>query len=167
MNKKLLTVITVTGAIAVGGIFLASSVFAADTVGSTFAERLAAKLGLTTEAVQTALDETRDEVRTDRLDNAVEDGTITEEQKALILEKQTEIESKIEEINNKELTSEERRTEMKSLMDEVKTWTEENDIPAGLVNGGGMMGKGGHGGMGEGMMRGEGGNGECDGSCME
>lgn len=56
----------------------------ADTTQKTFVERLAEKLGLSSEAVQTATDEVRDEVHTERVSEAVESGDLTAEQAALL-----------------------------------------------------------------------------------
>lgn len=165
MNKKYLLAAAIP-VIALAG-FGVTRVAAAEGGYSSFAERLAEKLGVSVESVETALDETRAEGREEHLDRAVENGVLTEDQKVLVEQKSEEVKSEIDAIRESDMTLEEQRDAMHEVMDSTRTWAEENDIPAGMVNGGGMMGRGARGGIkGEGMggFGGEGmglGNGEC------
>ncbi len=61
-----------------------------------------------------------------KLDGAVEDGTITEEQKDAIVLRKTEMIEKFKEL--KDLPPEEAKLEIKKLKEEFRLWAEENDI---------------------------------------
>jgi len=108
---------------------------------SSIIQNLSEKFGLSEADIQTVFDETRQEQREAGLDKAVEAGTITEEQKQLILDKEDEIQTQIDEINSEKLTADERQTAMRDIMEETRTWADENDIPMMLLHGG-MMGRG-------------------------
>lgn len=76
-----------------------------------------------------------------KLDSAVEEGTITEEQKNAIIEKKTEMMEKFIEI--KGLPPEERKAEILKLKEEFILWAEENDIDLNaLWQGHGKKGRG-------------------------
>ncbi len=105
-------------------------------------EKLAEKLNLKEDDVQSAFDEMKEEKQQEmqekweeRLDEAVEDGKITEDQKEEILEKRTAIQQKQE--------------EMHELKQELKSWADENDIDLrevmGLAYKGGLKGPRGRG----------------------
>ena len=82
-----------------------------------------------------------------RLDEAVSDGEITEEQKQLILEKHEELmaEKQDQWENFKDLSPEERREAIQSHHEELETWAEENSIDLKYFFGGYKMHKGMHG----------------------
>lgn len=148
MNSKpiIYTAIAVT-ALGVGSVLGAvgiQKVAAEDNTGtySTIVQNIAAKFGLKEADVQQVFEDTREQKYEARLDEAVSDGDITSDQKTKIIEKHKEVEAKIKEIDAKELTAADRRSEMRSLMEEVKAWADENDIPARFVMFGGGMGKG-------------------------
>lgn len=123
---------------------------AARTNHSILIENLASAFNLNTADVEKVFTDTRTQLEEDRLSQAVEDGKISEDQKALILQKRNELQAKEEEINNTRLTVAERMEKMKELRDELKSWADENDIPLQYV-----MGRFGHGpGFGR-KMRGE------------
>lgn len=136
------------------GTLMAGTVFAQDSEDDSsypaIVTNLAEALGVTEEEVQQVFDDTQTEQRAERLDQLVEDGTITEEQKALILAKETDIETTIEDINNQELTADNRIKAMQTLREEVQTWADENDIPEDIIQMGNMGGHGGPRGMGPG-----------------
>ena len=120
---------------------------------STVIENIAKKFNVSTTEVQKVFDDTRTQQQVDRLNNAVKDGTITEAQKAMIVTKQAEVESKIKEINTKQLTAEERQTQIEQVIIDVHTWETANKIPQYLI----QIGFGMRGGMrGNGMMGGQG-----------
>ena len=138
MNKKLLVAAIAAPALLIGGLGM-TSIYATGSTSSTFATRLAEKLGLSEEVVSQAIEETRTEELEDRLNTAVEDGRITENQKSLILEKRKEIETKLKEIEalDDDTLKEEA---IASLKEELEIWTEENDIPTGYLNVKGLNG---------------------------
>ena len=73
-------------------------------------------------------EEVREERKDARLDRLVEDGTLTEEQRSLLEAKMDEVHEEIEALKSEELTTEERRAEMRSIRDEMRAWAEENGI---------------------------------------
>lgn len=100
-------------------------------------QTLAQKLGVDQQKVQTAFDEIRAEHQqemqtqfTQRLNLAVTNGKISEEQKNLILKKHEEMqsqrESEREQVQN--MTQEERRTFMESRREEMKKWADAQGI---------------------------------------
>ena len=151
--------IAVFGVTALVG-YLGLNQVVAQVTGNSFPkiiENLSAKFNLNPSDVQTVFEETRDQAHAARLDEAVKAGDITSEQKNLILEKQKEIRTKVEEINNKQLTTTERLKEMQTVRDEMSDWATKNNIPLRYIGIGGMMGRGGFGKgvgmhMGQGMM---------------
>jgi len=62
----------------------------------------------------------------EKLDEAVEDGTITKEQKELLLEKHKEMSQNWESFMN--LSPEEKRLKMQTRKEEIQQWAEENGI---------------------------------------
>ncbi len=68
-----------------------------------------------------------------RLDELVEQGKLTEEQKQLIIAKKEEMCQKMEQM--KQLSPEERREAMEQHREEMKTWAEENGIELNYVFG--------------------------------
>ncbi|MCA9382392.1 hypothetical protein KC660_03230 [Candidatus Dojkabacteria bacterium] len=136
-----------TLSLALGGGLLTSKTLAATTSGTypTIIENLATKFNLNKDEVQQVFEDTKTQIQTDRLDNLVSDGTITEEQKQLVLDKQEEIKTKVDEINNKELTATERREAMDNLRDEIQQWEDDNNIPEHVLGPWGGMRGGRHG----------------------
>lgn len=80
----------------------------------------------------------------ERLEQAVEQGKITEKQKEAIIAKKSEIQEKLEAL--RDLSAEERCEAMKQLREETATWAEENGIDQRLLMFGGRRGPG-HGGF--------------------
>lgn len=158
MNKKILAlgILPVTlAAVGVIGLVGMTSVYAEDSTDyPTIVQNLAEKFGLSESDVQSVFEETRTQEKEERLDELVDDGTITEAQKQLILDKEEEQQTKMEEIMDQSMTASERRDAMDALRDEMDTWADENDIPQEALRlcfgpGGGM-------GEGRGMMGGPG-----------
>lgn len=153
-NKKLLVAAAVGMTALLGlGLVGVTQVEAATNGGvSTLIQNLANKFNVSTTDVQAVFDQTRVDEEKSRLDEAVAAGTITSEQETLIIAKQAEIKTKMDEINNKQLTQSERQTALQSLMKEVQQWQSDNEIPQGVMNlGRGGMRGGMRDGMGEGM----------------
>lgn len=157
MNKKTVALAGVTtfavGVVGLAGAAGLSVVSAQDNLDDypPIIQNLAEKFGVTPGEVEQVFEETRGEQRTARLDSFVDDGTITEDQKNLIIEKQDEHQTKINEIRDASMTAEERRVAIQELHQEMLSWADENDIPLETIGRGGFgMGKG----MGGGMRRG-------------
>lgn len=62
----------------------------------------------------------------ERLDKAVEEGVLTEEQKEAIIAKREEIAEEIQEIEG--MSPDEKREAIKDMVSDLKEWAEENDI---------------------------------------
>ena len=99
-------------------------------------ERLAERFGLDESEVETFFDEIREEryankeIRAgERLDQAIQDGLITEEQKQLLLDKKAELKADYQALND--LQPEERHERTRELHTEMKAWLEANDIDFG------------------------------------
>lgn len=104
-------------------------------------QNLAKRFNLDADEVNQVFEDTKETKMSERLDQSVEDSTITEEQRDLIIEKYEEMHNKMEEINNQELTREERKDAIQTLKEELRDWAEENDIPLdSLVMRGGRYG---------------------------
>ncbi len=138
----------------VSGFGAYSVVNAEDASGQSLSDKLATTFNLDKSKVQETLDEYHDERQADRqakyeeyLGQKVSDGTITEEQKQLIIKKQAELRTEREQNRDtaKELSSDERKKLRDEKRTEMQTWLEENDIPAELLR---PAGKGHHGGEG-------------------
>jgi hypothetical protein len=154
-NKKTIAVLvisgTLVGILGVAGLFGVGKVLAADSLDDypKIIQNLASKFGLSPDEVQQVFEDTQDERVSDRLDHLVENEDITSEQKDLIIAKIDEVKTAIEDINNQSLTSLERREAMHDLMDSLRDWADENDIPMYALHIGPRGWKMGKGGMGE------------------
>lgn len=134
--------------IGIGGLSLANRA-SADTTSTpheSIIERLAAKFNLSKSDIESVFNEERKAHQAEmtakleeRLTQAVTDGKITEEQRALILQKHEELQSERESDreNWQNMTREERQTEMQKRHDELSAWLEANNIPTDLFPGSG------------------------------
>lgn len=118
------------------------SVASASTNGSTLAEKLAQRFNLNKDEVQKVLDQNREEKQTEhrakfeeRLNTAVKDGKLTEDQKTIILAKLDELQKEREQDRDKvkAMSEEERRAFMKQKHDELDAWAQQNNIPRGYL----------------------------------
>lgn len=125
------TAILIAGVAGLVGVLGITKAYAQESLDSypILIQNLAEKFNLDSEEVFEVFEDTREQRVNERLDAFVEDGTITEEQKELIIEKQEDFRSQFEDIHNQQLTSEERRNAMFELKEEMRDWAEENDIP--------------------------------------
>jgi len=96
-------------------------------------QKLIDKFNLNPEEVSQVLEETREEQHQqaqanfeEKLNEAVENGRITEDQKSIILAKHEEMKNSKE--NWKDLSPEERMEKGKTMKEELKTWAEQNGI---------------------------------------
>ncbi len=126
---------------------------------TNLATLIAQKFNLNVTDVQKVFEEQRAQMEaehqkqfTDRINQAVTDGKLTQDQANKIIAKQTEIKYLMNSLKNK--TEAEREAAMKTQMESLKAWVEENNIPKEFaLFGGPRMGHGfGHG-KGSGMMR--------------
>lgn len=101
-------------------------------------DKIAGRFDLDESEVQAVFDEHREEMHAshqarleERLDEAVEAGELTEDQKNRILAKLEEIKQQHETSREdfKDMTREERHEAMKQKRDDLKKWAEENNIP--------------------------------------
>ncbi len=155
-SKRTIIITIVIGVVASIAIFGAGLVVAAENVThAPIARMLAERFNLDVDEVQGVLNEeheTRHEARHEtmearheaRLDQAVEDGEITEAQKTAIVKKMDGIHEAEGDLKDKD--PEERHEAMEALHDDFKKWLEDNDIDPSLIGpiGGGCdeMGKG-------------------------
>jgi len=109
------------------------TVFATESNFCPIAQRIAERFNLSESEVQEVFTEAREERRQEmevrfeeRLNELVNAGEITEEQKGLVLAKKVEMQEKREEL--KDLSWEERKEALKELRQEMREWTEENGI---------------------------------------
>ena len=139
MNKKILMPVIAFTIISMSS-FGANAAYAQSNESGTLPtliERIIEKFGLKKDDVQKVVDEFRTEkqaemkkLQEERLNEAVTNGTITEEQKQLILKKHEEMQAERE--KNKEtwqnMTQEERKAEHEKRQAEMKAWADENGI---------------------------------------
>jgi hypothetical protein len=86
---------------------------------------------------------------TERINQAVTDGKLTQAQANLIIAKKAELEAKNQELQGK--TGEERKEAMQGIMTELKQWMTDNNIPQQFFSMGFDKGQGGRGGRGGGQ----------------
>ena len=108
----------------------------------TIITNLANRFNLNPTDIQTVFDQTRTQNEDTRLSQLVTDGKITEAQKKLIIDKRTEIEGKVAEINNKQMTASERKDALDTLRDDIILWASDNKIDESDVLMGEGMGRG-------------------------
>lgn len=155
MKKRIIVPAVAAVVLSAGLLYAGSKVSAhgfAYENGDTIVARLAERLGVSEDEVKVVFDELRDEHQQEmevrfegRLDQAVADGKITEEQKQLILAKHEELraqhQQEMEQMQGQ--TPEERREAMEAHHQEMQQWANENEIDLGLLSAG-LVGKSGH-----------------------
>lgn len=134
------------------------TVAAQESSGTSLAEKIATKFSLNKDDVQQVIDEEHQARHADmqkraevRLQEAVDDGKLTSDQKDKILAKMKEMEAsrevKREEMKN--MSKDERHTAMKAEREALEQWAKDNNIPLEYLRLGGR-------GHGLGGMRGDG-----------
>lgn len=98
-------------------------------------QKLVERFGLNQDDVQAFFDEIRQEKQTEmqakreeKLNEAVANRDITEEQKNLITAKQEEMRTEMESLRDQDLTQEQRKELREQHRTEMQTWAEENGI---------------------------------------
>lgn len=150
MNRKIL--IGVGSMATVAAIGLGSSMVFAQGNSQTFAQELAAKLGLDESKVQTALNDIRGERKATneanfqaKLDQAVKDGKLTSAQEQAIIAKRKELAASRQQNMDalKNMTPQQRRDEMNKKRQELDDWAKQNGIDKMYLFG--VFGRGGRG----------------------
>jgi len=126
--------LVVLGLAIVGGTAIGSTqVLAQNGNYPSFVQQLAQKLGIDQSKVQQAVDEIKQEHKSelqnkfnDVLDQAVKDGKITEAQKQLILQKRQELQNTKQ--NFKNMTPEQRKEAMQKQRQDLENWAKQNNI---------------------------------------
>lgn len=115
---------------------------------STLVDKIAQKFNLNKADVQKVFDENRAEHEAEhkqklkeRLDQAVKDGKLTQDQENKIIAKLEELKANRESLKDK--TPEQRREAMKAKRAELEQWAKDNNIPEQYVMGHGGMKQGG------------------------
>lgn len=154
MNKKyfLYAIVPVLALAAAGGMALADTTNQPNNPMSNLVNAIAQKFNLNVSDVQQVFDEQHSKTQaerqqqmqqkfSDRLNKAVSDGKITQDQANLISAKHTEMQNYMKSLEGK--TPEEIKTAMKAQIDSLKQWAEDNNIPMQYVQFGGKgFGKG-------------------------
>lgn len=135
-----------------------SSVSAQSANGDTLIDRIATRFNLNRENVSGVFNEVREERQTERqaeatnrLQQKVDEGTITSDQKTLIENKHEEWKTQREALRNQDLSWEDRHEAMEQIREEMVKWAEENGVEDVLPMHEGM---GNMGGMGQGRRGG-------------
>ena len=109
---------------------------------TTLVEQISSAFGLNQEEVQTIVDQHRQERRAhmqeqfqQQLEQKVQDGTISQEQQQLILQKHEEMKTKMEQIRN--MDPEQRHQAMQEHHQEMVQWAQDNGIGLGEIIGAG------------------------------
>jgi len=148
ISKSMLAagVVTTITAASIMGIGAAS---AQSNSGNNIVDKIATKFSLNRDEVQSVFDEQHDEKKAKheqrqatRLQELVDNGTITANQKTALEAKRTEMESKRDALKDQNLTREEIRTQMESTRIEFEAWAKDQGIDLGAIRPEGM-GRGG------------------------
>lgn len=153
INKKLIFPVAALAILSVA--IIGAGNVSADDISKNrgdIAQKIAEKFDLNENEVQEVLDQVREERKSElqarhesRLNEAVENGEITEDQKNLIINKQKEIKENRSESkeNYKDMSISERQNLFSEKKEELKAWAEQNDIdPKYLYAGLGHKGHG-------------------------
>lgn len=154
LNRKVL--IGTSSAMAVCALVVGVSSASAASTGkpASLASEIASAFHLNQTDVQKVIDQHQDENQAfrqeqmkTRLDQAVKDGKLTQDQENKILDKQKVIRSDMNSIKSK--TGTDRKAAMEAERTKIQQWAKDNNIPLQY-----LMPMGGHHGMGRGMMHG-------------
>ena len=131
------------GTLAAGGFFLVGNASAeGNTLRTSLVERIASRFNLNKDDVQNVFNEDREARQAqmeqrfeERLSEAVSKGTLTEEQKSLVLAKHEELQKEREANfeSRQGMTPEERRADAKKHREEMEAWAKTNNIPEGFI----------------------------------
>jgi competence protein ComGC len=153
LSKSMLAagVVTTVAIASVAGIGAAS---AHSNGNDSIVDRIATKFNLNREEVQTVFDEQHEKMEAERkqeqetrLQELVDNGTLTEEQKTALQAKREEMHAKMEALRDQDLTHEEIHTQMETAREEFKTWAESQGIDLSTIHPEGMGHRGPRGGF--------------------
>ena len=137
-------VVTTIAVASVVGIGAAS---AQTDTGTSIVDRIATRFNLNRDEVQTVFDEKHDEMEAEheqrqamRLQELVDNGTLTAEQKTALEAKHEEMETKREALKDQDLTREEVRTQMETARTEFEAWAKDQGIDLDAIRPAGGMG---------------------------
>jgi polyhydroxyalkanoate synthesis regulator phasin len=143
-------VVTTIAAASVMGIGAAS---AQSSSGTSIVDRIATKFNLNRDEVQSVFDEKHDEMQANRaekqstkLQELVDNGTLTADQKTALQAKQEEMHSAMESLRDQNLSREEMRTKMEDGRTEFEAWAKDQGIDLESIRPEGGMGMGHRGG---------------------
>jgi len=130
-------VVTTIAAASIVGIGAAS---AQSNSGNNIVDKIAAKFSLNRDEVQSVFDEQHDEKKAKheqrqatRLQELVDNGAMTADQKTALEAKRTEMESKRDALKDQNLTREEIRTQMESTRIEFEAWAKDQGIDLSVI----------------------------------
>ena len=140
MNIKQSLLIT-GAALTVGGASLFGvNAVSAKTTDSSLAERIASRFSIDQTEVEGVIDEVRAERQaerlvafSERLQEQVDAGTITAEQKILIEERFEEFRAEKTTLKGSDLTREEMKEQFQELRSELSAWADENGIDLDVI----------------------------------
>ncbi len=152
MNKKVLITAAIISGIGLTGLGL-NQVMAQETDNpmQTLVQKIAQRFSLNESDVQSVFDDHRSQMHEqmqvrfeEKLNQAVADGVITQDQKQLILDKHQELQNQREADSQawQSLNPDDRRTQMQQKHQELLEWANVNDIDLKFLMGFGF--KGGH-----------------------
>lgn len=152
---RIFAILVAAFGVLVGGFFLAGTASAgAGNHRASLIERLASRFNISRDDVKSVFDEDQKERETEmknrleaKLSEAAANGTLTEDQKSLIMAKCEEWQNDREANSEarRDMTPEERRADAKKHREEMEAWAKSNNIPEEFVGfgmGGGMRGYG-------------------------
>ncbi|MCA9346196.1 hypothetical protein KC960_01775 [Candidatus Saccharibacteria bacterium] len=150
IKNKLLATAIVTGVAVTGGLGLSkvNSAYAMSNGPGNFASDLAQRFNLNQNDVESFLEEKHQEReqqmeqnRTEQLQNLVDSGKLTADQKNALEAKFDEMRTERESLKNQNLTREEMHTKHQELRDSFKSWADSQGIDLSLIR---PLGPGGH-----------------------
>ena len=148
----IVTTITAASILGVGAVSAQSS--SRDSI----VDKIATKFPINRDELQSVFDEQHDEMeakheqrQATRLQELVDNGTITADQKTALQAKHEEMEAKRETLKDQNVTREEIHTQMETARTEFETWAKDQGIDLKAIRPEGGMGIGRHGGPRGGM----------------
>jgi len=127
--------VTTVAVASLTGLGVASAHSSNNGNGNGLVDRVATTFGLNKDEVQTVFDEQKTEMheqmeqnREQHLQSLVDDGTLTEDQKAALDAKHEEFEAAREAIKDQDISREEMHEQMEQAREEFKSWTESQGI---------------------------------------
>lgn len=146
--------LTAIGGLGVVGTTVASAQTDSNSGNTSLVDKLASKFNLNKADVQKVFDEDRSQHEAEReakdkarLDQAVKDGKLTQEQEDKIIAKQKELKSERDTNRDamKDKTDAERKATMDAKKAELEKWAKDNNVPIEYLGPGGGHGPRGHG----------------------